>query len=102
MTPEQINKRAAELQQQINDRLNNFQPTGRFADMERDEARYLDPFLNERRQNMVFSGGKYEAEAIAEQIAGDQWEIRIMETIGGEQRYRAVVMRYLGPVHFPD
>lgn len=74
-----INQAAEKLQHQINERLRNFIPTSRLS-----------------------WSGLSEAQEIANEMAGDLWDILVLEKLSGEPRYTAHVLRYNGHRSKPE
>ena len=98
MNREQINTEAERLTKSLNERLKDFQPTGRFAGYA--QAMDYGMFHTGYRGDSINDGGQMEAQELVDHWAGDDWEVRVMEIIGGPQRFVASVQRYLGPAPF--
>ena len=87
-----IEQRAWDLTIKINKALADFKPTGRFAHMERATS---EESFSPRGRDPIFTGGRLEAEELAQQMAGPRWEVWVSEMVGG--RYVATIRRYIDP-----
>jgi hypothetical protein len=83
------------LQYRINQRLKEFTPSGRFVD---------EGFGSSIFHSVLSSldGGLREAQEIADEMAGEDFEVRVDEVMGGEQRFVASILRYNGNWRFPE
>lgn len=90
MTPDQINKAGRELAVRLNAALQTFQPVGRYLPGTRFFGGCFSSELSDDRQ---------EAQDFAQEIAGDLWDIYVVEAIDCSPRFTASVRCYNGIVH---
>lgn len=81
-----INEDAIRLQNQINEKLKDFQPSViRHRSMKDEPGIFLE-----------YEPALFEAQGLADLMAANLFEVVVLETFGGPQRFHATVTRYVG------